>query len=207
MGPALSDPTSTAGIFSSVESRKNAFLGTASQCTKAGITFGPLILEAVGGGWSDAVRSVVAWIASESKRSGPIDGSDASFKIAQRISCALHRENARAILKRATEQLGVPIVGLSVCLSWPSRNRRNSSVVVGFLVLGRVVWGGGGGVLPLSPGTTGNCVTVRLFAYPLICTSAHAVVLLSLLLAVFPPSLRCTSSVTLPRDGLWKVEL
>ena len=71
---------------------KNVFLSTASQCTQAGITFCPLVLEAVGGGWSDALRSVVAWIGSESKRSGPTDGSDASFKIAQRISCTLHRE-------------------------------------------------------------------------------------------------------------------
>ena len=59
---------------------------------EAGITFCPLVLEAAGGGWSDALRSVVAWIASESKRSGPIDGSDASFKIAQRISCTLTGE-------------------------------------------------------------------------------------------------------------------
>ena len=106
LGPVHPDPTSVLGVFSSVEARKNSFLDTASQCTKAGITFCPLVLEAVGGGWSDALRSVVAWIASESKRSGPTDGSDASFKIAQRISCTLHRENARAILKRAPEQLG-----------------------------------------------------------------------------------------------------
>ena len=60
----------------------------------------------VGGSWSDAFRSVVAWVASESKRSAPVSGSDASFKIAQRIACTLHRENARAILKRAPEQAG-----------------------------------------------------------------------------------------------------
>ena len=168
------NPTSTSGIFSSVESRKNAFLDTASQCTKAGFSFCPLILEAVGGGWSDALRSVVAWIASESKRSGPIDGSDASFKITQRISCTLHRENARAILKRAPEPLG-SIVGPSVCRSSWSRNSRNSSVVVpgpgpgpG---LGRLV-----GVLPVSPGTSGNCVTVRLFLFR---TAAHFVLQLS----------------------------
>ena len=112
----LPDASSTSDIFSSVEFRKNAFLETASQCTKGGFSFCPLVLEAVGGGWSDALRSVVAWIASESRRSGPIDGSDASFKIAQRISCTLHRENARAILKRAPEPLGphVRSLGLSV---------------------------------------------------------------------------------------------
>ena len=133
LGPTLPDPTSPSGIFTSVESRKNAFLDTASQCTKAGITFCPLILEAAGGGWSDALRWVVARIASESKRSGPIDDSDASFKIAQRIPCALHRENARAILKRAPEPLG-STVGPSVCRSWPSLSSRNSSSLVVFPV-------------------------------------------------------------------------
>ena len=56
LGPALPDPTSTAGIFTSVESRKNAFVGTASQCTKAGITFCPFILEAAVGGPTLFVR-------------------------------------------------------------------------------------------------------------------------------------------------------
>ena len=37
----------------------------------------------------------------ESGGLGPIDGSDASFKIAQRISCTFHRENEHANLKRA----------------------------------------------------------------------------------------------------------
>ena len=98
LGPALSDPPTFAGVFTSVGSRTNAFFSTASQYSQAGITFGPLVLEAVEGGWSDALGSAGAWIGSESKRCGPISGSDASFKIAQRISCTLHRENARAIL-------------------------------------------------------------------------------------------------------------
>ena len=74
------------------------------------------VIEAVGGGWSDALRSVVSWIASESNRSSSAGHSDASFKIAQRISCTLHRENARAILKRAPEQTGPPGSSLSVSL-------------------------------------------------------------------------------------------
>ena len=57
-----------------------------------------------GSGWSQAYRSVVAWIASESRMArGPTTGSpmDISLRIAQRISCTLHRENARAILRRS----------------------------------------------------------------------------------------------------------
>ena len=106
LGPAPPDPAA----FSSVESRKKAFLNTASQCTQAGV------IEAVGGGLSDALRSVVSWIASESNRCSPVRRSDASFKIAQRTWCALHRENARAILKRAPEQTGSHCCSLGLSL-------------------------------------------------------------------------------------------
>ena len=46
----------------------------------------------------------MAWIASESRMArGPSTGSskDTSLRIAQRISCTVHRENARAILRRS----------------------------------------------------------------------------------------------------------
>ena len=45
------------------------------------------------------------------------------------------------------------------------------------------------------------------FAYPLICTSVHVVILLPPLLAAFPPSLGCTKCFPLPRECLWQVEL
>ena len=38
-------------VFSSVESRKRAFLDTVSQCAQVGISFCPLVIEAVGDGW------------------------------------------------------------------------------------------------------------------------------------------------------------
>ena len=109
LGPVPPDP-------SSVESRKRAFLNTASQRTQAGISFCPLVIEAVGGSWSDALRSVVPWIASESYRCSPVLHYDASFKIAQRISCTLHREDACAILKRAPEQTGSHCCSLGLSL-------------------------------------------------------------------------------------------
>ena len=73
------------------EPLKYSFLNTLE------LAFGsaPLVLEAVGGGWSDSLRSVVSWIACESKRTNPIGGSDACFKIAQRISRTLHGKRAR----------------------------------------------------------------------------------------------------------------
>ena len=116
LGPAVPDQSAFVDVFSSVEARKRTFLDTASQCLSAGITFCPLVIEAVGGGWSDALRSVVSWIASEGKRNSSDGCSDASFKIAQRISCTLHRENARAILKRAPEHSVSPGSSLGLCL-------------------------------------------------------------------------------------------
>ena len=57
---------SVADVFHEVETRKRAFQDTASLVAERGATFCPLVLEACGSGWSQALRSVVAWIASES---------------------------------------------------------------------------------------------------------------------------------------------
>ena len=54
--------------------------------------------------------------ASESGRHSSSRLSDTSFKIAQRISCALHQENARAILKRVPEHALSSGSSLSLCL-------------------------------------------------------------------------------------------
>ena len=99
------DPAAFSGVFSSVESRKKKFLNTASQRAQAGISF-----EAMPFG------RLFSWIASESNRCSPVRRSDARSKIAQRISCALHRENAHAILKRAPEQTGSHCFSLALSL-------------------------------------------------------------------------------------------
>ena len=106
-------------FFHEVESRKCACQGTAAAVAERGATFVPLVLEACGGegegggrrgaagggrGWSQAFRAVVAWIASESRTARGLATDlprDTSLWIAQRISCTLHWENARAILRRS----------------------------------------------------------------------------------------------------------
>ena len=96
--------SSVADVFHEVETRKRAFQDTASLVAERGATFCPLVLEACGSGWSQVFQSVVAWIASESRMArGPTTGSpmDISLRIAQRISCTLHKENPRAILRRS----------------------------------------------------------------------------------------------------------
>ena len=92
-----------AGFFHVVETRKNSFQNTASQVAALGATFRPLVLEACGGGWSPALREVIAWVSIESRALVGDTPRDGSLRIAQRISCTLHRENARAVVRRAPE--------------------------------------------------------------------------------------------------------
>ena len=94
---------SVADVFHEVETRKRAFQDTASLVAEHGATFCPLVLYACGGGWPQAFWSVVAWIASESRTARGLATDlpkDTRLRIAQRISCTLRRENARAILRR-----------------------------------------------------------------------------------------------------------
>ena len=104
---------SVADVFHEVETRKRAFQDTASLVAEREATFCPLVLEACGSGWSQAFRSVVAWIASQSRTARGLatdSPKDTSLRIAQRISCTLHRENVRAILRRSPAK-SPPLVG------------------------------------------------------------------------------------------------
>ena len=113
MGLALADPTAIAGVFASVEPHKNT-----SQYGHS-VDPGRLhILPSGPGGWSDAFRSVLAWIPSETNRSGPTNGSDASFKIAQCISCTLLQGKRARDLEEGTK----PDWFSWVCQSWPNRS-------------------------------------------------------------------------------------
>ena len=81
---------SVADVFHEVETRKRAFQDTASLVAERGATLCPLVLEACGGGWSQALRGV----ASESRTARGLATDlprDTSLRIAQRISCTLHR--------------------------------------------------------------------------------------------------------------------
>ena len=107
LGPALPDPASTAGIFSLRWSlgRTHSSARPHSAPRQASLSVLQFLRQ-----WAVDGPTLFVRLSRGSrvrvKRSGPIDGSDASFKVAQRISCTLHRENARAILKRAPEQMG-----------------------------------------------------------------------------------------------------
>ena len=81
----------------------SGFQDTPSQVACLGATFCPLpVLEACRGGWfpPPSARSLLGFPPSL------VLPQDASLRIAQRESCTLHRENARAILRRSPEVVG-----------------------------------------------------------------------------------------------------
>ena len=87
-------------VFSTYEASKRAYKDTDKLCSQAGLAFTPMVLEAHGGGFSGIVRGILDRIAGASAAVCSDEVGASSLRIAQRISCSLHRENARAILRR-----------------------------------------------------------------------------------------------------------
>ena len=79
---------------------KEAYQDTKERCIQNGLVFTPVVFEAHGGGFGKAARRVLDCIANQQMLAGAWSAEGVSLKIAQRISCTLHRETARAILKR-----------------------------------------------------------------------------------------------------------
>ena len=90
-------------VFQRYEQMKREYKSTARICTDAGFHFVPLVYEAHAGGWSPLARATVDWLAKEAAASHGEEGPAVALRIAQRISATLHRENARAILRRSPQ--------------------------------------------------------------------------------------------------------
>ena len=75
---------------------------TQTQCLAQGITFIPMVMEAVGGGWGKQARSVWSELAKSSALAiGELESNKScAMMLRQQLSMTLHRENARACLKR-----------------------------------------------------------------------------------------------------------
>ena len=75
---------------------------TKQQCSDQGITFIPMVMEAVGGGWGKSARCVWSSLAKSSAlANGELETEDTcAVMLQQRLSMVLHRENARACLRR-----------------------------------------------------------------------------------------------------------
>jgi hypothetical protein len=87
-------------VFDQYSQFKCEHLNTALSCESAGFRFVPLVFEAHGGGWNAAVRAILDRIAREAAAQQREPLASVSLQTAQRISVALHREDARAVLKR-----------------------------------------------------------------------------------------------------------
>ena len=93
-------------ILADYEEFKRNFIATGETetteelCSRQGIRFFPMVVEAHGGGWSNSARKTLDCIAKHITAAWNTDGEAASLSIAQRLSTTLHRENARAVLKR-----------------------------------------------------------------------------------------------------------
>ena len=83
------------------EGFKRTHLDTEITCQQEGITFIPIICEADGGGWGPAAHAVWSELA---KHKSVLTGEHTSVivsRLLQSLSMILHRENARAILRRS----------------------------------------------------------------------------------------------------------
>ena len=84
----------------SYEDFKRSHLETETVCQREGITFIPIICEADGGGWGPTAHAVWSELA---KRKSILTGEQSStiaMRLLQSLGLVVHRENARAILRR-----------------------------------------------------------------------------------------------------------
>ena len=93
---AAADPNQPVSAY---EAHEGAHLDTAAQCHQQGLSFVPMVVEAhgrVGAGCQGVWRFPARAKAAQTGQ----DESAVAQELAQRINITLHRENARAILRR-----------------------------------------------------------------------------------------------------------
>jgi hypothetical protein len=84
------------------EDFKREHNSTELDCQSQGIQFIPLVAEAVGGGWGPAATKTFAQLA---KLKATVSGERSSAVLShlyQNMGIILHRENARAVLRRSS---------------------------------------------------------------------------------------------------------
>ena len=87
-------------VFAKYEQIKREFQNTQVSCEAEGFRFLPMVFEAHGGGWSSAARKSLDWLARREAAAQGARLDTVSLRTAQRISATLHRESARAVLRR-----------------------------------------------------------------------------------------------------------
>ena len=76
------------------------------MCHEEGITFIPVIGEADGGGWGPEAHKVWYELAKQKAIASGKQVSTIVSKLLQSLGLILHRENARAILRRTPNRIG-----------------------------------------------------------------------------------------------------
>ena len=114
--PAALDFAVTSGLRSNVVSRsavdgsastkdyedfKRSYLSTEALCQEEGITFIPVICEADGGSWGPAAHKVWSELAKHKALASGEQDSTIVSRLLQSLGLILHKENARAILRRS----------------------------------------------------------------------------------------------------------
>jgi len=94
--------TDTGCISKRYEDLKCSHRDTRAECEAQGISFIPMVVEAVGGGWGKMARCVWSELAKTSALATGelVTASTCGNLLQQRLSMTLHRENARACLRR-----------------------------------------------------------------------------------------------------------
>ena len=89
-------------VASSHEDFKCSQRDTKNQCSAQGLTFIPMVMEAVGGGWGKEAQRVWSELAKSSVLCvGELETeSTCAIFLLERLSMTLHRENARACIRR-----------------------------------------------------------------------------------------------------------
>lgn len=110
----LSEPEKLAFMF--LEDFKRNFRApgetttTEDQCRRRGLAFLPMVLEAHGGGFGKVAQNTLKTVASAGAAVWSEAVDAVSLRIAQRMSMILHRENARAILRRRQVPEAMPVI-------------------------------------------------------------------------------------------------
>ena len=99
--------------MTSYEDFKRGYLNTEEACTSEGFAFTPAVAEAVGGRWAPAARKIFTELAKEKSIVTGEPPEHLEKQLHQNLSVTLHRENARAVLKR----LGGSAAGCEAMLS------------------------------------------------------------------------------------------
>ena len=78
---------------------------TETLCRRQGFRFIPMVIEAHSGGWSKSARQTLDLVAKHVSACNNDEAEVASLSIAQRLSTTLHRESARAVLRRLQDAM------------------------------------------------------------------------------------------------------